>query len=210
MPKDDYDRKMARLRMKLMGERMRERKWKMAVRTARAAERAAQKIDPIAADPRKLTVTLKRDTETAAIYLRKEPEPDGGFEADLRESRNYCQRRGWTVTGEYLDEWSERREPEFCRLIGDASMHRFDAVVIWRIGRFGLSHSDYLMRLHMLTGYGVRVLIPAAMVDSSDDSPMGRFVTQALCIAAQLEVNTQRQSAAEYERERERIVKGQK
>src|SRR5712675_67030 len=68
----------------------------------------------------------------------------------LRELREYCQRRGWTVTGEYVDvgvSGSKDSRPELNRLMTDAHRRNFDAVLVWRFDRFARSVSHLLRGL---------------------------------------------------------------
>jgi DNA invertase Pin-like site-specific DNA recombinase len=56
----------------------------------------------------------------------------------LRELREYTERRGWTVAGEYVDTgWSGAKtsRPELDRLMCDASLRRCDAVIVWKLDR---------------------------------------------------------------------------
>ena len=60
----------------------------------------------------------------------------------LRELREYVARRGWRVTGEYVDTgWSGAKasRPELDRLMKDARQRRFDAVLVWKLDRWGQS-----------------------------------------------------------------------
>ncbi len=49
-----------------------------------------------------------------------------------RELREYCDRRGWQITGEYVDvgiSGSTDRRPELDRLLVDAHRRRFDVIL---------------------------------------------------------------------------------
>jgi DNA invertase Pin-like site-specific DNA recombinase len=57
----------------------------------------------------------------------------------LRELREYCQRRGWTIAGEFVDtgiSGSKDRRPELGRLIAAAHKRRFDVVAVWKFDRY--------------------------------------------------------------------------
>ncbi len=73
----------------------------------------------------------------AALYARVSTANSGQDpEVQLLELREYCQRRGWTVTGEYIDvgiSGAKERRPELDRLLADAHRRRFDAVVVWAV-----------------------------------------------------------------------------
>lgn len=54
------------------------------------------------------------------------------------ELRAYCQRRDLKVTGEYQDTMSGANDSRLLqRLLADA--RKFDAIVVWKIDRFGRS-----------------------------------------------------------------------
>jgi DNA invertase Pin-like site-specific DNA recombinase len=56
----------------------------------------------------------------------------------LRELREYCERRGWTEAGEYVDtgiSGAKDRRPELDRLMADAHKRRFDVVAVWKFAR---------------------------------------------------------------------------
>jgi len=79
----------------------------------------------------------------AAIYARVSK---SGHVQDpqvqTREIREYCERRGWQVAGEYVDAGvcgAKDSRPELNRLMADAHRRRFDAVVVWKLDRFGRS-----------------------------------------------------------------------
>ena len=63
-------------------------------------------------------------------------------EMQLRELREYAARRGWQVAGEYTDtgvSGCKESRPELNRLMTDAHRRRFDAILVWKIDRFGRS-----------------------------------------------------------------------
>lgn len=60
------------------------------------------------------------------------------------ELEEYCKRRGWSVTGEYVDvgiSGTKEKRPELNRLMADAHRRRFDAVLCWKFDRFARSVS---------------------------------------------------------------------
>jgi len=65
----------------------------------------------------------------AAIYARVSTIGNGQSpEMQLREMREYCERRGWTVAGEYVDpgiSGAKDCRPELDRLMQDGHRRRF-------------------------------------------------------------------------------------
>jgi DNA invertase Pin-like site-specific DNA recombinase len=77
----------------------------------------------------------------------------------LAQLRAFCQRQGWEVIQEYIDEASGKssdKRPQFQALMAAASRREFDLVLFWSLDRFSregvLATLQYLQRL---TGYGV-------------------------------------------------------
>src|SRR5258706_15200617 len=80
-----------------------------------------------------------------AIYARVSTANNGQDpEMQTRELREYCERRRWKVTREYVDigiSGAKESRPELDSLLSDAHRRRFDAVVVWRFDRFARSVS---------------------------------------------------------------------
>ena len=77
----------------------------------------------------------------AAIYARVSTQ-DQNCELQVRELREYAGRRGWNLVGEYVDTgWSGAKasRPQLDQLMKDSAMRRFDAVIVWKLDRFGRS-----------------------------------------------------------------------
>jgi DNA invertase Pin-like site-specific DNA recombinase len=76
----------------------------------------------------------------AALYARVSTSDKGQDpEMQLRELREYCERRGFAVAGEYVDvgvSGAKDSRPEFNHLMLDAAKRKFDAVVVWEFDRF--------------------------------------------------------------------------
>src|SRR5579863_297598 len=71
----------------------------------------------------------------------------------LRELREYCRHRGWKITEEYVDSgWSGAKasRPQLDRLMKDARKRRFDAVLVWKLDRWGRSLMQSLQSVQEL------------------------------------------------------------
>jgi DNA invertase Pin-like site-specific DNA recombinase len=65
----------------------------------------------------------------------------------LRELREYCAVRKWTIVDEYVDSgWSgtKRSRPDLERLRKDARSRKFDCVAVWKMDRFGRSLVNFV------------------------------------------------------------------
>jgi DNA invertase Pin-like site-specific DNA recombinase len=108
-------------------------------------------------------------------------------ELQLRELREYCARRGWEISGEYVDHISgaKDRRKALDRLMADAHRRRFDAVVVWKFDRFARSVSHLLRALETFRALGIEFVSLSEQVDTS--TPMGKMVFTVLGAVAELE-----------------------
>jgi DNA invertase Pin-like site-specific DNA recombinase len=105
----------------------------------------------------------------------------------LRELREYCQRRGWEVAGEYVDYMtgSKDRRPELDRLMADAHKRKFDVVAVWKFDRFARSVSHLLRALETFKALGIDFVSYSEQVDTS--TPAGKMCFTVLGAVAELE-----------------------
>ena len=92
-----------------------------------------------------------------ALYARVSTLNGQDPEMQLSELREYAARRGWTVSGEYVDQGvsgSKESRPELNRLTADAHRRLFDAVLVWKIDRYGRSLKHLVNALADVSAYG--------------------------------------------------------
>jgi DNA invertase Pin-like site-specific DNA recombinase len=124
----------------------------------------------------------------AALYARVSTANNGQDpEMQLRELREYCQRRDWDVAGEYVDtiSGSKEKRPELDRLMADAHRRRFDAIVVWKFDRFARSVSHLLRALETFQALKIEFVSLTEGVDTS--TPAGKLVFTVLGAVAELE-----------------------
>jgi DNA invertase Pin-like site-specific DNA recombinase len=125
----------------------------------------------------------------AALYARVSTSNNGQDPSmQTRELREYCERRGWKVSGEFVDEGisgTKDSRPELNRLMADAHRRRFDAVVVWRFDRFARSVSHLLRALENFKALGIEFVSISEQVDTS--TPTGKMVFTVLGAVAELE-----------------------
>lgn len=130
-----------------------------------------------------------RDVIRAALYARVSTANNGQDpEVQLRELREYCERRGWTVAGEYVDtgiSGAKDRRPELDRLMADAHKRRFDVVAVWKFDRFARSVSHLLRALDTFRILGIEFVSLSESLDTA--TPAGRMVFTVLGAVAELE-----------------------
>ena len=105
-----------------------------------------------------------------------------------RELREYAERRGLTVAGQYVDmgiPGTKEKRPELDRLMVDAHRRRFDAVVVWKFDRFARSVSHLLRALETFRAQGIEFVSYSEHLDTS--TPAGKLVFTVLGAVAELE-----------------------
>lgn len=123
-----------------------------------------------------------------AIYARVSTNNGQDPEMQLRELREYCQRRGWEVAGEFVDKGisgAKDSRPELNRLMAEARGRRFGAVVVWKFDRFARSVSHLLRALEDFRALGIEFVSLSEQVDTS--TPTGKMVFTVLGAVAELE-----------------------
>ena len=95
----------------------------------------------------------------AALYARCSTLDKGQDpELQLVPLREYCQRRGFVIAGEYVDNGisgTKERRPQLDRLIEAARKRRVDLVIVWKLDRFGRSLKQLVMALEELSSLGI-------------------------------------------------------
>jgi DNA invertase Pin-like site-specific DNA recombinase len=124
-----------------------------------------------------------------ALYARISTTNNGQSpEMQLRELREYCERRGWTVAGEYVDagiSGAKDRRPALDRLMADAHRRWFDNVAVWKFDRFARSVSHLLRALDTFRVLGIEFVSLSESLDTA--TPAGRMVFTILGAVAELE-----------------------
>lgn len=124
-----------------------------------------------------------------AIYARVSTANNGQDPTmQTRELREYAERRGWTVAGEYVDigiSGTKEKRPELDRLMIDAHRRRFDVVVVWKFDRFARSVSHLLRALETFKAQGIEFVSFSEQLDTS--TPAGKLVFTVLGAVAELE-----------------------
>jgi DNA invertase Pin-like site-specific DNA recombinase len=109
-------------------------------------------------------------------------------EMQLAELREYASRREWEVLNEYVDtgiSGSKESRPELNRLMADAHQRKIDAVLVWKIDRFGRSLKHLVNSLADLSAYGVAFISLRDNLDLS--TPSGRLMFQIIGVMAEFE-----------------------
>jgi DNA invertase Pin-like site-specific DNA recombinase len=125
-----------------------------------------------------------------ALYARVSTR-DQNCELQLRELRDYCQRRGFTIVGEYIDagiSGARASRPALDRLMRYAAEHRFQAVFCYKLDRFGRSVLNLSQSLALLDSYGVRFIAVSQGIDTDQSNPTSRLLMNILASVAAFEL----------------------
>jgi len=109
-------------------------------------------------------------------------------EMQLRELREYAALRSWKIAGEYVDHGvsgSKESRPALNRMMADAHSRKFDAVLVWKIDRFGRSLKHLVNSLADLAAYRVAFISLRDNLDLS--TPSGRLMFQIIGAMAEFE-----------------------
>jgi DNA invertase Pin-like site-specific DNA recombinase len=123
-----------------------------------------------------------------AIYARVSAINGQDPEMQLRELREYCERKKWKRFKEYVDigiSGTKEKRPELDKLLADAHRRKFDAVIVWKFDRFARSVSHLLRALETFRAQGIEFVSLSEQVDTS--TPTGKMVFTVLGAVAELE-----------------------
>jgi putative DNA-invertase from lambdoid prophage Rac len=126
---------------------------------------------------------------TVALYARVST-ADQDCSMQLRELREYCARRGWTIAKEYVDtgfSGAKTSRPELDRLLADARQHRFEAIVTWKLDRLGRSLAHLVATVQELSNLGIRFLAVTQGIDTDASNPMAKLMFNLLACFAEFE-----------------------
>ncbi len=123
-----------------------------------------------------------------ALYARVSTLNGQNPETQLMELREYASRRGWEVTGEYVDagvSGSKDSRPSLNRLMAHAHQRKFDGICVWKLDRFGRSLKHLVTAIAELEALGVTFV---SLKDHWDlSTPSGRLMFQIVAAMAEFE-----------------------
>jgi DNA invertase Pin-like site-specific DNA recombinase len=109
-------------------------------------------------------------------------------ELQMRELREYVARRGWHVSGEYVDRGfsgSKDSRPALNHLMSDACSRKFDTILVWKLDRFGRSLRHLVNALAEVEAMDIAFI---SLRDNLDlTTPSGRLMFQIVGAMAEFE-----------------------
>src|SRR5271155_4032153 len=88
--------------------------------------------------------------------------------------------------------------PRLDQLLRDARLRRFDAVLVWKLDRWGRSVAHCIRSVQELVSLGIRFLAVTQNIDTDESNPTSQFILHMFAAVAELE----------REMIRERVVSG--
>ena len=123
-----------------------------------------------------------------AFYARVSTLNNQDPEMQPAELREYAGHRGWQIVEEFTDQGvsgCKESRPALNRLMSDACRRKFDAVLVWKIDRFGRSLKHLVNSLAELAALGVAFVSLRDNIDLS--TPSGRLMFQIIGAMAEFE-----------------------
>jgi len=108
-------------------------------------------------------------------------------ETQLRDLREYAAQRGFEVIEEYVDRLTGMKDsrPALNRLMLDAKQRKFDAVLVWKLDRWGRSLQHLVNSLAELQALGVQFISFRDGLDLT--TPAGRLQFHTIAAMAEFE-----------------------
>lgn len=118
----------------------------------------------------------------AVVYARYSSHKQGeqSIEGQLAAARKYAGEHGYTIIHEYIDRAQTGRNDDreqFQQMLKDTAKHQFEAVIIWKIDRFGRNREEIAFNKYRCKKNGVKVLYTA---ESIPDTPEGIILEAVL------------------------------
>ena len=158
----------------------------------RYMNRVRQRVRTLTADAMPKGRSLR-----VALYARvsiEEQREGYSIQEQSIATRQFAERKGWTVIGEYLDEGfsgTNDRRPAFRQLLGDARQRRFDVVIVHKIDRFYRNAQGLLKTHSLLAKRGILFISIRENIDFTQ--PWGKVILAVLGILVEIFIDNLRE-----------------
>ena len=120
------------------------------------------------------------------LYARVSTHDQQTLSLQMRAMREYATRRGWTIAAQIREVGSGASERKLRdRLLAAARRRDIDAVLVWRLDRWGRSLVDLVVTLKELAELGVGFVSLTEALDLT--TPTGRAMAGLLSVFAEFE-----------------------
>ena len=118
----------------------------------------------------------------AVVYARYSSHKQGeqSIEGQLAAAYKYASEHGYTIIHEYVDRAQTGRNDDreqFQQMLKDTAKRQFEAIIIWKIDRFGRNREEIAFNKYRCKKNGVKVLYTA---ESIPDTPEGIILEAVL------------------------------
>lgn len=108
----------------------------------------------------------------------------------LHDLKEVCERNGWTIVDEYIDEGisgthGRDKRPEFDRLLKDVNRKKFDGILVWDISRLGRSLQHLVSFLNDVMSKDIDLYIHKQGIDTS--TPTGKMMYGFISVMSEYE-----------------------
>jgi DNA invertase Pin-like site-specific DNA recombinase len=123
-----------------------------------------------------------------AVYMRVST-TDQRLDSQERELRNYCRMRGWKNTVIYSEKktGAVSTRPALDRMVQDIRAGKIERLVCYKLDRVGRSLTHLALIVDELAKLNVPLICTSQGIDTSNDSPCGKFQLAVLMAVAEFE-----------------------
>jgi DNA invertase Pin-like site-specific DNA recombinase len=122
----------------------------------------------------------------AALYARISTHDQQTLPLQIRTMREYADRRGWQIVAEIKEVGSGAlQRPKREELLAAARRRELDAILVWRLDRWGRSLPDLVLTLKELAELGIGFVSLTEAFDMT--TPTGRALAGMLSVFAEFE-----------------------
>lgn len=121
-----------------------------------------------------------------ALYARVSTHDQQTLPMQLKAMRDYAKKRGWKISHEIQEVGSgAKTRPKREELLRQARRRQIDAIIVWRLDRWGRSVSDLIGTIRELTDTGVGFVSLNEAFDLT--TPAGKALSGMLAVFAEFE-----------------------
>jgi putative DNA-invertase from lambdoid prophage Rac len=121
-----------------------------------------------------------------ALYARVSTHDQQTLPMQMKAMREYAKKRGWKIKHEIQEIGSGAKiRPEREELLKEARRRQIDAIIVWRLDRWGRSVSDLIGTIRELTDTGVGFVSLTEAFDLT--TPAGKALSGMLAVFAEFE-----------------------
>ncbi len=121
-----------------------------------------------------------------ALYARVSTHDQQTLPMQLKAMRVYANKRGWRISREVQEIGSgSKTRPKREELLKEARRRQVDAIIVWRLDRWGRSVSDLIGSIRELTDTGVGFVSLTEAFDLT--TPAGKALSGMLAVFAEFE-----------------------